>query len=63
MSKRFPLAMFPIFNFQIQIQIVSFGQSVWKRISNRLDTVFTDKTVKEIFAAMPNCNMIVIPWE
>ena len=39
LTHRYPLAMFPLFKMQIQVQRVTLGQDEWMKVKNRVDVM------------------------
>ena len=59
LNRHVPQALSPLFNFQHRLRIATFGQSPWRRISDRVYSVLREKPVGEVFSSLPDCYMSV----
>lgn len=52
LARRYPLAMFPLFKFQIHMQAATLGQAAWVSMRNRVAIVLeTENSIKAITSA------------
>ena len=51
LARRFPMSMFPLFNFQVRVKEATLGADEWARIKGRVDDALdTAAAIKRAYA-------------